>query len=99
MASRLTLHQRFKDLTTNVYFQPPSNCEMHYPCIRYTLSKKDVKYANNIRYMNTKCYKITLIDDDPDSELPDKLETFPLCQFDRFYPADNLNHWVYNLYF
>lgn len=49
--------------------------------------------------MNTKCYKITLIDDDPDSELPDKLETFPLCQFDRFYPADNLNHWVYNLYF
>lgn len=99
MASRLQLHEKLKAVSTNVYFQPPSTDEMKYPCIRYKLSEKDVKYANNIKYMNTKCYQITLIDEDPDSELPDKLEAFPLCQFDRFYPADDLNHWVFNLYF
>jgi len=72
---------------------------MTYPCIRYVLSTKDTKYANNIKYHNTKCYQVTVIDEDPDSEIPDKVEAFPLCQFDRFYPADDLNHWVFNLYF
>ena len=99
MASRLQLHQKLKELTTNVYFQPPSTHEMLYPCIRYKLSKKDTKYADNIKYLNTKCYQVTIIDEDPDSELPDKLDTFPLCQLDTFYPADDLNHWVFTLYF
>ena len=99
MASRLILHQKLKELTENVYFQPPSANEMNYPCIRYVLSKPDVKYADNTKYLNTKCYQVTIIDEDPDSELPDKLEAFPLCQLDRFYPADDLNHWVFTLYF
>lgn len=99
MASRLQLHQKLKELITNVYFQPPSTHEMLYPCIRYVLSEKDVKYADNIKYQNTKCYQVTIIDEDPDSELPEQLDTFPLCQFDRFYSADDLNHWVFTLYF
>ena len=99
MASRLQLHEKLKTVSTNVYFQPPSTDEMEYPCIRYTLSKEDVKYADNVKYMNTERYQVTLIDEDPDSELVAKLKAFPLCQFDRFYPADDLNHWVFNLYF
>lgn len=99
MVRRLKLHEELLKLTTNVYFQPPSTFEMDYPCIRYTLSKDDVKHANNKKYMNTDCYQLTIIDEDPDSELPDKLKDFPLCQFDRFYPANDLNHWVFNLYF
>lgn len=101
MASRLSLQTKLEELieSENVYYQPPSSFEMTYPCIRYALSTKDVKYANNIKYTNTKCYNVTIIDKDPDSEIPDKIENLPLCQFDRFYPADNLNHWVFNLYF
>ena len=99
MASRLKLQEKLETISTNVYFQPPPTCEMKYPCIKYTLSDKDVKYANNGKYINMDRYTITVIDEDPDSELPDKLEVFPLCQFDRSYPADDLNHWVFNLYF
>ena len=101
MASRLSLQTKLEELlgSENVYYQPPSSFEMVYPCIRYTLSTKDVKYANNAKYTNTKCYNVTIIDEDPDSEIPDKIENLPLCQFDRSYPADNLNHWVFNLYF
>lgn len=99
MASRLKLQEEFEKLTENVYFQPPSAHIMKYPCIRYTLSKKDVRYANNQKYKNTSCYTVTIIDDDPDSELPLKVEAFPLCGFERSYSSDDLNHWVYNLYF
>ena len=99
MVSRLTLHQKLKALTTNVYFQPPSAHEMSYPCIRYVTQPKDTKYADNIKYINKKSYQLTIIDDDPDSELPDLLEAFPLCKMERFYTADDLNHWVFTLYF
>lgn len=99
MVRRLKLHSELLKLTTNVYYQPPSTYEMDYPCIRYTLSKDDVKYANNQRYINKDRYQLTIIDEDPDSDLPDKVKTLPLCQLDRTYVANDLNHWVFNLYF
>jgi hypothetical protein len=40
-----------------------------------------------------------VIDRNPDSELPDKVIELPLCKFDRFYTADNLNHTVFTLFF
>lgn len=99
MASRLKLHEEFLKLISNVYFQSPSSKKMSYPCIRYTISKPKVQYADNMKYIKTKCYQVIIIDEDPDSELPDKIESFLLCEFDRFYTADNLNHWVFTLYF
>ena len=99
MEKRLQLHSKLKAIVPNVYFQAPSTNSMTYPCIRYSLAKKDTKYANNEKYMKTDRYTVTIIDENPDSKLPDKLEVFPLCQFDRTYAADDLNHWVYNLYF
>ncbi len=49
--------------------------------------------------MRTQCYELTIIDDDPDSLIPSLIEDLPLSKFTRFYPADDLNHWVYTLYF
>jgi hypothetical protein len=46
-----------------------------------------------------KQYQVTVIDQDPDSGLPDKVEELPLCAFDRFFATENLNHHVFNLYF
>jgi hypothetical protein len=40
-----------------------------------------------------------IIDQDPDSAIPPKVAALPMCLFNRFYTADNLNHDVYNLYF
>lgn len=99
MAPRLQLHSVLKKLTENVYFQPPNNIQMQYPCIVYTREGSYVAFANNEKFVRDKRYQIMVIDRDPDSILPDKVEELAYCQFDRFFTADNLNHWVFTLFF
>lgn len=82
-----------------VYFQPPPSVKLVYPCIVYVLDKIDTKYADDKPYLNKKGYSVTVIDKDPDSEIPDMLSNTPLCRFDRAYTADNLNHWVFSLFY
>lgn len=83
----------------DVYFQPPDNLSMNYPCIRYELSSAEVKHANNMPYAREKEYILTVIDRNPNSKIPDKLGTLPKCRFSRFYTAAGLNHFVFYLYF
>jgi hypothetical protein len=107
MASRLKLHEEFIDIlrtkkekVTRVYFQPPASLRMEYPCIKYSLSGIDIKRADNIAYNRTNQYQVTVIDPDPDSVIPSQLiERFPKIRFDRPYTADNLNHYVFTLYY
>lgn len=96
---RLDLHTILLGITPNVYFQPPSNVRMRYPCIVY--SRDDVRndFADNLPYKTYKRYQVTIIDRDPDSELPDKVGALPLTAYDRFFASDDLNHDVYTLYF
>ncbi|HEY5139583.1 MAG TPA: hypothetical protein VIJ25_09760 [Methylococcales bacterium] len=82
-----------------LYFQPPSNIVMTYPCIVYARSNADTKFADNNPYHYEKRYMITVIDKDPDSAIPDKVAGLPACVFDRHYVADNLNHDVFVMYF
>jgi hypothetical protein len=42
---------------------------------------------------------ITVIDANPDSEIPGRIASLSMCIFDRAYRADNLNHDVYQLYY
>lgn len=83
----------------NVYFQPPANIVMTYPCIVYRRDYAWEQHASNQLYSKVKRYQVQVIARDPDSEIPDKVAKLPMCSFDRFYIADNLNHDVYNLYF
>lgn len=83
----------------NVYFQPPDNMALLYPCIIYKRDSADTKFAGNRPYRFTWRYQIMVIDRNPDSEIPDKVATLPMCTFDRFYTADLLNHNVFNLFF
>lgn len=101
MAERLELQTLLEGLlgSDHVYFQPPTSIEMQYPCIIYKLDDVDTKYAGNHPYAHTKRYQVTVVDRNPDSELPDKVLGLPLCSFNRFFPADNLNHYVFTLYF
>lgn len=72
---------------------------MQYPCIIYKRDDVDTTFADNKPYRHTKRYLVTVIDRDPDSRIPEKVADLPLCTFDRFYVADNLNHDVFNLFF
>lgn len=99
MASRLDLQTLLEGLTDNVYFQTPTNSEMQYPCIVYKRDNSRSRFANNKPYSHAKRYQVTVIDRNPDSELPDAVEGLSYCAFDRHFAADNLNHYVFNLFF
>lgn len=99
MGQRLQLHEVLKGLTEFVYFQPPANITLQYPCILYERDDSDDKYADNVTYAHTKRYTVTVVDRDPDSDLSDAVEGLPMCKFDRYFAADDLNHYVFTLYF
>ena len=83
----------------HLYFQPPPTVRMKYPAIVYALAQLPVWRADNVVYHSRKRYTVTAIDKDPDSRLPEVLAEFPMCTMNRSFTADNLNHWVFDLYF
>lgn len=98
--SRLDLHDDLISFLPNVYFQPPSNIQMKYPCIIYHKTGKERRYANNGLYFNRQEYQLTVIENDPDSLVADNLESFfEYCTIDQYFTVDNLNHTTLTLYF
>lgn len=98
---RLALHETLCDVlgSRNVHFQPKGSSQMHYPAIVYELSGVPSLYANGGVYLTGRQYTVTAVDSDPDSPLVEKLAMLPTSRFDRHYKADNLNHWVFTLYY
>jgi len=99
MARRLQLHQLLETFTENVYFQPPTNIQLEYPCIIYKRDFASTKFADDKPYNFKLRYMIIVIDRNPDSDIPDKVASMPLSLFSRFYTVENLNHDVYSVYF
>lgn len=83
-----------------VYFQPPGNVKLSYPCIIYHTYRYDTEHADNILYRAQRAYTVTYIDTKPDATFPETyLKTQPMTHFDRCYTADNLIHWVFTTYY
>lgn len=82
-----------------VYFQPPSNFTMEYPCIVYSVSDLDTKFADNLPYSQHVEYQVTVIDRKPNADTWLKVGALPLCSMDRTAVVDNLNHYYFTLYF
>lgn len=82
-----------------VYFQPPSNIKMTYPCIIYSRDSADTKFADNRIWHYTQRYQIIIIDKVPDTPLIDKITEKLTFRFDRHYVADNLNHDVFDIFY
>lgn len=101
MGTRLDFHALLCRLlgASNVYFQPPETIKMTYPCIVYERSANDTKFADNAPYKTMRRYTVTAIDKNPDSELPDKLGELSFSRMNRFFTANNLNHYVFNIYY
>lgn len=83
----------------NVYFQPPENLKLQYPCIIYTRDKIEQRYADDRTYSHKVRYSLTLITRSPDSDLVMKILELPYCSYDRCYAADSLNHDTFTLYY
>lgn len=101
MGNRLDLQTLLETVlgSSNVYFQPPSTFQMSYPCIVYSRNDIDTAFANNKPYIHTKQYSITVIDQNPDSLIPDKVGDLPRCSFSRAFKSDQLNHDVFTILF
>ena len=82
-----------------VYFQPPPTVQLVFPCIIYHLDDVEELYANNKTYKAHDRYLVTVVDPDPDSTIHHFLRDMELTRFSRFYTADNLNHYVYEVYY
>lgn len=93
------LRSPFPDGEDHCYFEPPNNIEMLYPCIIYSHTNDRDTYADNIKYNRTKRYTVTVIDEDADSPIAERLSELPYCSSDRNYTADGLKHYVYVLYY
>lgn len=101
MDSRLELHNILVDLINphKVYFQPPSSIKLTYPCIIYKLDDINTSYADSEKYIKVKAYMLTVIDQNPDTDILDKILSLDYCNFDRYFVSDNLNHYVFTLFY
>ena len=99
--TRLTLQTELENLlgSKNVYYQPPENLKMEYPCIRYSKSEIRDIYANNRKYISNDVYDLVVISKKPDNPVIKKILDLPYSEFDRHYVSDNLNHDSIILYF
>lgn len=97
--NRADLGDIFRDIlgNRNVYFQPPENVKLEYPCIIYSFTGFDKKKADNIDYLRGRTYEVTLIDRNPDNEFVDKLEDLQYCKLDRVFKNDNLYHYTFTI--
>jgi hypothetical protein len=87
-------------LAPNVYFQPPSNITMKYPCIVYNKTGKYKTSANDATYQKMQEYQLTVIEKDPDGIIADLVEDFfQYASTGQYFVTDNLNHTTINLYY
>ena len=103
MRSWSDLHATLQELAgpdVKVYFQPPENLKIKYPCIVFDRTNALTDYADNEPYHITKRYTVTLISKTSDNEdILDKLLMFPMSTYDRQFVNDGLVHDVFSIYY
>lgn len=100
MALRLDLHNELLGFIPKVYYQPPTNTQMVYPCIVYNKDGKARKFGNDRLYIVQQKYQVTVIELNPDSAVADNIEEhFQHCAIKQNYTVDNLNHTTLSLYY
>lgn len=87
------------DKLPKVYIQPPTGKLMEFPCVTIVRAPGNTLFADNNPYRHQPRYLLTAIDEDPVSPLYKVLASLPRCIHDRSYPADNLNHDVFTIFF
>ena len=98
--TRVDLQQRLEQVlgSKSVFFQPPVNLVLKYPCIVYEYSRSVADHADNIPYRVSHQYTVTFITTNPDDKTIERLSDQSYTYFNRYYKSDNLHHYVYLMY-
>lgn len=92
------LHSIADPLGIEVYFQPPENVKMKFPCIVYELRDIQKRSADNGPYSMFDQYDVTFIRHEPDSPVIHELMGLPHSSFSRRFATSGLNHDVFVIY-
>ena len=101
MGTTLDLQNELKSIlgSNNVYFQPPSNIKMKYPCFVFERKSASQFNADNKKYLLFKCYTLTYISNEADPDMIDIVtDHFQMCRYDRPFVSDGLYHDLFTLY-
>ena len=87
--------------TGKVYFQPPSNVHLEYPCWVVEREGIYLPKADDKAYLNRPSYKCMFMNrTEPDPEVIRSIpERYPLCQYRNHYVTDNIHHDVFYIYY
>lgn len=99
---RIDLQNKLQEVLSSdhVYFRPPENKKLVYPCIVYRVDDGETEYANNKAYIFKRRYEVQLIHKTADTDLIEALiEAFPYIRFQNSFTYDNLIHENYILYY
>lgn len=96
---RSELSAKLHEFCGNVYFQPPANKSLSFPCIVYSLSRVGVVFADNGPYRTYDEYSVTYITRDPDDVTIHELALLSMCRMTNTGKNDNLHHYYYQLYY
>lgn len=100
-ARRLALQKTLRKVTdelVDVHYTTDKNIAMKFPCLIYHRVTIKDRYALNRKYTSDLAYDITVITEDPDSDLISKVLELPYTEHDRRYVSDNLYHDVIRIY-
>ena len=97
--SRPELQEFLEEFCDNVYYQPPAGMYMNYPAIVYKRSDIRNTHADNLPYRQGHLFDVTVIDEDPDSEIVAQISKLPRCRYDRHFTFEEMNHDVFTIYY
>lgn len=102
-STRLALQTRLESLlgSDKVYFQPPENVSLTYPCIIYSWHKGQTFHADSRPYIFVPIYDVTVIEKNPEKPISQLIGTnLKGSRYDRGWEIDNLYHdnYVVNFY-
>ena len=96
-----TLQKMLEDFQTiageepHVYYQPPENVKLVYPCFVYVFDNTETIYAGGRPYLHFDRYSVTYITKKSTSRIVNAMRTLPHMDYDTHFTSENLHHYVF----
>lgn len=98
--NRMPFHRKLAETlgSDHVYFEPPEGLKIQYPCIVYIQKPGLLRHANNTPYNYRHNYQVTYMTKVADDDTVLDLVMTPMTRFVRNFTADNLHHYVFEMF-